>query len=195
AVLERTKEPDPKEQGRSIRHYALRHLDRFPPGTPYAEVGERAAAVYAGPPLERTPLWVDLTMVGTPVLELLRRSGIKGRVRHLAVGAGLQAAPGDRGGWVGPQGELGSTPPAVLPAPRLQVAASLPDAAALVRELENFRMKEPPSDNTVEWRENPQDDLVFAVALAAWWGEKQFDGDIVAFNKPLWFPPRFSRWR
>ena len=43
----------------------------------------------------------------------------------------------------------------------------------LVKELENFKIK-PPSlreDDLAAWREGPQDDLVLAVALAAWLGE------------------------
>jgi hypothetical protein len=55
-----------------------------------------------------------------------------------------------------------------------RVARSLPDAATLVSELESYRVKMPknPSDPVVEWRERPHDDLVFALALAAWVGER-----------------------
>src|SRR5262249_36527244 len=51
AVLERTLPPDPGRPGREVSHYAVRHLERFPLGTPYTEVSVRLARLYSGPPL------------------------------------------------------------------------------------------------------------------------------------------------
>jgi hypothetical protein len=58
---------------------------------------------------------------------------------------------------------------------RLQLSRALPDAPLLVQELENFRVKvsaRPAEEGPESWREGPQDDLVLAVALAAWVGEQ-----------------------
>ncbi len=62
----------------------------------------------------------------------------------------------------------------LLQSRRLHIARELPDAATLVRELENFRVKITAARNEVfeAWREGAHDDLVLATGLVAWWGEK-----------------------
>ena len=56
---------------------------------------------------------------------------------------------------------------------RLRVAKGLVLGQALFDELLNFRMRQPRTDTSVEaMRENPHDDLIFAVALACWWGDR-----------------------
>src|SRR5215472_1882436 len=47
AVLERTEAPDPRAPGRLSRHYAVRHLERFPLGTPLPDVAARVAWLFA----------------------------------------------------------------------------------------------------------------------------------------------------
>jgi hypothetical protein len=53
---------------------------------------------------------------------------------------------------------------------RLRIAEKLPDAAVLVKELQNFQVKitDMGNDTYGAWREGPHDDLVLAVALALW---------------------------
>jgi hypothetical protein len=52
-------------------------------------------------------------------------------------------------------------------------AASHENAAALAEELQQFRMRTVPmTDDVIEWRERPHDDLVLAVAVAAWQAER-----------------------
>jgi hypothetical protein len=57
---------------------------------------------------------------------------------------------------------------------RLQVAKTLPETTELVHELEAFRTKPTKLAGEVDemWRDGPHDDLVLAVALAAWMGER-----------------------
>ena len=50
AVLERTEEAMPTDPSRLVRHYAVRHLERLSPATPYPEVFVRLAEVCAAPP-------------------------------------------------------------------------------------------------------------------------------------------------
>jgi hypothetical protein len=71
AVLERTTPPDPRPEDRKLHHYAVRHLQRLPLGTPYREVGTRLARLFAGPPLTGTMLAVDYMGVGRAVLDPL----------------------------------------------------------------------------------------------------------------------------
>ena len=51
AVLERTEVSSPDDARRFLRHYAVRHLERLPPATPYPEVFARVTEVFAAPPL------------------------------------------------------------------------------------------------------------------------------------------------
>ena len=74
AVLEQTQEPDPEQGGRAVRHYAVRHLERFALGTPYADIFSRVKTLFAEPRLGRSALVVDSTGVGKPVVDLLRRA-------------------------------------------------------------------------------------------------------------------------
>jgi hypothetical protein len=77
-VLEKTETDDPQEPGRTLRHYAVRHLERHPPGTPYPEVCQRVANLFGKPLLCSSTLAVDYTGVGRPVLDMLRRSRVRG---------------------------------------------------------------------------------------------------------------------
>ena len=63
-----------------------------------------------------------------------------------------------------------STTLALLQAGRLKIARALPNAALLARELVNFRFKVgvKASEDALDWREGPDDDLVLALAIAAW---------------------------
>jgi hypothetical protein len=46
-------------------------------------------------------------------------------------------------------------------------------STTLADELQHFRLKTlPTTEDALEWRERPHDDLVFAVAVAAWQGER-----------------------
>ena len=63
----------------------------------------------------------------------------------------------------------------LLQSGRLKVAESLPLAPTLVSELLNFRVKIGPltaHDSYGAWREGQHDDLVLALACAAWYGER-----------------------
>jgi hypothetical protein len=44
----------------------------------------------------------------------------------------------------------------------------------LIHEFLNFRTKPSPvsADPLAAWRDEPQDDLLFAIAIAAWWIER-----------------------
>ena len=81
------------------------------------------------------------------------------------------SAPGC--GFLAPKVELVGTLQVLLQTRRLQIADALVDAPVLVRELETFRAAPPVlRGETVEsWRERDHDDLVLAVAVAAWLGE------------------------
>jgi hypothetical protein len=174
AVLERTRLPALGESGRSENHFAVRHLERLPPGTPFPEIGGILAKRFANPPLARSNLAVDITAVGKPVLDLLRRAKIQAYIRPITVTAGHESSDDGRGGWLVPRIELVSSTQILLQSRRLKVSQGLPETPMLVQELMNFKAKaQTASGDTYEaWREGPHDDLVLAVAIAAWVGER-----------------------
>ena len=80
---------------------------------------------------------------------------------------------GERGAWHVPKKELVCCLQGLLQSRRLQVAA-LPERTLLMQEMQSFRVKITAAANETfgAWRERDHDDLVLAVALAAWWGER-----------------------
>jgi hypothetical protein len=119
------------------------------------------------------------------VVKLLCRSGIDARISAFTVTAGHAATTDEWGDWLVPKKELASTVQVLLQSRRLKVADSLAEAPTLVQELLNFKLKEVPSGNDMvaEWRDGPHDDLVFAVAIAAWEGERP------RYTFDVYFPP------
>jgi hypothetical protein len=62
----------------------------------------------------------------------------------------------------------------LLPTGHLKIARSLPHAALLARELVKFRFKvgHERSEDALDWREGPDDDLVLALTIATWQAER-----------------------
>jgi hypothetical protein len=157
--------------------YGLPWLRRFPPGTAYAEVIAQVVALLRMPPLPGAVLMVDATGVGKALVDMLM-DGLHGRAtctcHPVTITAGHAPTIGEGGGLQVPKKELVGVLQVLVQTRRLQVARTLPDAALLLQELENFRVKAVALANEAPalWREGPQDDLVLAVALAAWMGEQ-----------------------
>ena len=103
---------------------------------------------------------------------LIGRARPRATIRPITITAGHDAVP-DGAGWHVPKKELVGVLQVLLQSHRLHVARALPMAAVLVKELESFRVKITAAANeTFEgWRERDHDDMVLAVALAAWVGE------------------------
>ena len=173
AVLERTTQPDPESPGRKLKFYAVRHLERFELGTSYPEICARLKAVFADARLQDSTLTVDRTVVGQPVIDLLRRAGLGVSIRPLTITAGLRSEYDQCGTCLVPKNELVSTLQILLQTRRIKVAPSLPQAATLMKELTRFRAKSKLAsvDTLEDWREGPHDDLVLSVAIAAWQSE------------------------
>jgi hypothetical protein len=194
AVLERTEPPSAPDGTRSYmgpvvtvsagpkprppaakpgRRYAVRHLERFGLGTSYPAVCDRIVQLFAEPPLAYSTLAVDQTGVGRAVVDMIRQARPKATIRPITITAGIAVVPAGAG-WHVPKKELVSSLQVLLQSRRLQVARSLPSAVVLVKELEAFRVKITASAHETfeSWRERAHDDLVLAVAMAAWVGER-----------------------
>jgi hypothetical protein len=152
--------------------FALRHLRRFPLGTSYTAIVSVVTTLRRTGPLCAAPLIVDQTGVGRAVVDGLRQAA--GGVVPVTITGGHSVTVTDDGSWHVPKKELVTGLQVVLQSQRLQIARGLPEAATLVRELQQFQVKITASTHETfgVWRAGQHDDLVLAVALACWWAER-----------------------
>ena len=153
--------------------YAVRVLHRWPLQTAYPVIIRQTAALMTRPPLAGTStLLVDHTGCGRPVVDALRQTGLE----CLAV----SLHGGDSTSHVGanyrtPKRDLVAAVQVKLQGQRLRFAEALPLTPVLTQELLNFNVKIDSAtahDSYAAWRERDHDDLVLALALAVWWGER-----------------------
>ena len=178
--------------------YAVRHLDRFAPGTTYATMLEALTQVYQTPELKNACLVIDQTGVGKPAVDLFCKTGRAPSYRRVVITAGQHAFHDDAGAWNVPKKDLVSHLQLLLQARRIRVAAELPQSQLLMKELQNFQMKVTlnPTDSVMAWREGIHDDLVLAVAIAVWMAERTstYTGPmafIIGGGRPWWLDYRF----
>ena len=77
-----------------------------------------------------------------------------------------------------PKRDLVSAARVAFQAGRLKIAATLPHAETLTRELQTYQVKislDTAHDSYGAWREGAHDDLVLALCLALWTGEHVHD--------------------
>lgn len=174
AVLERVCKPHLKNAGRFIGHYALRYLRRWPLQTSYTAVAADLACLVGTPPLSWPALVVDQTGVGQAVVDFLTKARLCASLEPVVITSGQRISRGARGAWHVPKRTLVYCLRKLLQSRRLQVAA-LPERSLLIQEMQAFRVKITvvAKETFQAWRERDHDDLVLAVALAAWWGEQQ----------------------
>jgi len=166
-----------------VRKHHLRHLERFPLGTAYPDVVEDVMTIMRRVELgERPELLVDATGVGMPVVDMLRKVGL--RPRPVIIHGGDKVIHED-GVLRLPKRDLVSTLLILFQDGRLKIADTIPEGPALVKELLNFKVKisQAGHDSYEAWREADHDDLVLAVALAAWQGENTGGGEAWRRNR------------
>jgi hypothetical protein len=151
---------------------SVRHLERFELGTKYTAVVEKVARLVRSSPLRELPaiLLVDKTGVGAAVLDTFTHARIGAVAITLHGGSAVSRDP-QRAGFRVPKRDLVTVTQVLLQNGHLKVAASLPEADTLRRELLDFRVKINPQtahDSYEHWREGDHDDLVLAVSMAAW---------------------------
>ncbi len=159
-------------------HFAARHLERLPTGTPYPAQVARVKALHDRLKQDNgtAPLLVvDQTGVGRPVVDMLRAV----RLEPAAVTiTGGDAVTQDGRDYRVPKRDLVSAVQVLLQSERLKIASSLTEAHTLTSELLAFKVSislkghDSYGNDVGPWRENPHDDLVLAVALACWYGER-----------------------
>jgi hypothetical protein len=176
--------------GDAVGRYAVVHLGRAAAGTPYPDVVRAVADLLARPGALRDagapPLAVDATAVGRPVVDLVLDARLPAGVTPVSLTAG--GAPA-RDVWRGGRGSA-SVPSYRVPKPdliagvqaalqsgRLAVAKGLDHGETLRKELLGFRPAASlaPDPDSPAWRDDGPSDLVWAVALALWLGERAFE--------------------
>lgn len=155
--------------------YLVNHLHRYPHQTRYTEVVEDVVRLKAGPPLKgKAAVVIDRTGVGKGVYDIFVAAGLRPVGVHFHGG---QTETWDTEGCRVPKANLVSAVEILLETRRLKVVPALPHAALLVDELQGFRRRQTATGHvtygasTDDWRTEPNDDLVFAVAMALWFGE------------------------
>jgi hypothetical protein len=174
AIVERVWNPVADSVGRLVSHYAIRHLQRWPLHTSYTAVVADLAGLVRTPPLSWPVLVVDQTGVGQAVVDFLAKAQLAAALERVVITGGRRTSQGASGAWHVPKKDLVRRLQTVLTSRRLHVAA-LPERTALLEELLAFRVKitAAAQETFAAGRHGEHDDLVLAVALAIWWGERQ----------------------
>jgi len=153
--------------------YVGRHLQRLQLGMSYPAVVEHIATIMRDPKIAgQAKLVVDGTGVGRALVDMLRDAGLQPRAITIHGGDTVKH---DGIYTRVPKRDLVGVVRMLLDSQRLKFVDSLPDAPVLKHELQNFKVKIDPEtahDGYSAWREGQHDDLVLAVALAAWAGER-----------------------
>ena len=143
-------------------------MERLRLGMPYPQQVDGLEALISRAPLDRLRprVLVDYTGVGRPVFDMFASRAALRSAQGVVITGGRETSS-TRAGYSVPKGELVSKLQALLHSGDLRIAASLPDAAVLARELQDFRVRFTDNGNaTFNAREGAHDDLVLALALA-----------------------------
>ncbi len=183
ATLEQALRPRADQPKEPETVYTIRGLRRFERGMRYVEQAETTKALFGRPPLADSMLVIDQTGVGVAAVEIFRAAGIRAWIRPVVITAGHATTATEDGGWHVPKKELAHTLVSLLEGGRLQIPRAAAEAETLRKELQAFRVKITRAANETfsAWREGDHDDLVLAVALAAWVGEHSpvaWDGSV-----------------
>jgi hypothetical protein len=128
------------------------------------------AGLMATPQLRGATLVIDRTGVGRAIFDLFLAEGLT--PIGITITGGDQVVR-DGGSYHVPKRDLVGVVQALLQGGRLKVAAALPEAATLTRELETFRVKlSAAGHDSYDAREGGHDDVLLATALPLWAAEE-----------------------
>jgi len=153
-------------------------MERYELGTPYPEIIEHVIRLLTRHPvrahLDHTRLLVDATGVGRPVVDSFRARGVHPISILIHGGERVTQEVGVPEDIIlrVPKRDLVGAVQTLLQNERLRIAERMALSDVLRKELLNFRVKVDPKtahDTYSHWREADHDDLVLAVACAAWY--------------------------
>ena len=159
--------------------YGIPTLRRWPLGTAYRVIAQDVTRFLGVLPATTSPPIVvcDATGVGLPITEMIGEEFVAQQVFvglvAVVITCGSAVTAVQSGQWRVAKKVLVSTMQVLMGNRRLHVARDQPDAEVLVAELGVFQEKITANANETfeSWREKDHDDLVLAVALAAWYAE------------------------
>lgn len=154
-----------------LTHINVVHAERFPLGTKYAVVAHEMRKRIEGIPRNaRRYFCLDQTGVGQGAVEFFTYLSPLGIV--FTAGNAERAEQDGFGNWTFhvPKRNLIGAAQVLLQNRIMKIAADLPFADVLAKELTSFKMKISLAghDTYEAWRERDHDDLVNALAMACW---------------------------
>lgn len=169
-----------KPEPPGLAKYFCNIAERFERGTSYTRIVDNVSKLFQDVRFAGQALVVDGTGVGRPVVDLFRKAKICCHLMPITITGGAAAAALGQvkidkfGYWHVPKKELVGCVQVLLGTGRLEVAPKLAQAQTLVHELKSFsyKVKDTGYVSLEAWREKDHDDLVLALALAAWAGER-----------------------
>lgn len=178
-----------RPEGANDPHYRAGHIERIPLGTRYPAIVthtnqivnalRRPIVLIAGtvPVVPDVTVIADYTGVGRPVADMIEDADLDCDLRLVTITSGAEVTRGDRGEYRVPKRDLASVVQRVLQESRLSIPANHPMAETITRELTGFRVKinlrgHDSYGAGEDWRSAPHDDLVLALALACWEGDR-----------------------
>jgi hypothetical protein len=145
--------------------FQVGYLQRLPLGTTYPQVVSHVVQLLSRLPVG-TELVIDYTGVGRPVYDMFIAANLS-PIGVLISGGTAETQEGSI--YSVPKINLVSRLQALLHEGRLKIHKDLTDAPVLVRELQDYRTQYTPSGAlTFNARTGRHDDLVLALAVAAW---------------------------
>lgn len=169
--------PAPHPVAKRRWRYDLVWLEAWELGTPYTAITAAVKARFASPRLRGTRLGIDAGGVGQAVLDIVRAAKIQARIVPILSTSGHTVSTPEEtkdGSFHVPKVELVGTLIALLQAGLIRWdVGSLPAAAKLEKQLLAYRETITRAKNrTFDAPSGQHDDLVAAVANAAWLGER-----------------------
>ena len=153
--------------------YHARHLERLPLGVGFIELTSHLKGLIADlPSYGRLNVLVDRTDCGRPPIDHMRKEGLT--VIPVTIMQSGKIEGGRHFGYRVPKKEMQSVLKLLFEADdRLKIVNS-PEADELTKELQEYTGRRTAiTGNDLEaWREKPSDDLVFAMMMPAWFGER-----------------------
>ena len=154
----------------------LRHLERLPLEGGFPETRERVVALLQRDEIKDAESFksadviLDITGASHAIVDLFRGAGI----RPLTVTISGTEVDVKSDAWRVPKMELVGNLLMLYQSEKLKMASELDLTDTFVKELQDFRLRPPPVNpkDPEAWRERQHDDLIFAVAVAAWRAHK-----------------------
>lgn len=175
AILVRHLMPTPTEARLVMTRYYTVYLHRYELLTPYEVIEEDAARWWHWGSLTgiRQHFVMDMTGVGAPVWEAIKRRRV--RVEGVTITGGVRESNPSPGVWDVPKATLVTQLVRTAQSGRFKGYDSLKHWKDLADELGTFGYKMNTETNTVIYEslsDKVHDDLVMAVALCIWYGER-----------------------